>query len=345
MYFSTEKVNLKSKREVQRVSDFLSGFDLKYDDVDYTVVIEDDGKIIATCSKKNNIVKCFAIDEDYQGQGISGTLITDITNKLFEQNIYHNFIFTKPKNNFLFEGLGYSVIVSTDKVSLLETGNKNIKSYLKSVKKNYNLNGDEEYAALIMNCNPFTLGHKYIVETAAKENKNVIIFVVEEDKSSFPFKDRFELIKEGVKELENVTVIPGGEYIISSATFPNYFLRKDDDILKEYTKVDGNVFGKYFCKELNIVRRYVGTEPYCKVTNTYNETLKEVLPKYGVEVRLIERKETGNEAISASRVRNLLKEDKLEETRELVPVTTFEFLNSEEGAKIIERLKVSDKPH
>lgn len=196
-----------------------------------------------------------------------------------------------------------------------------------------------------MNCNPFTLGHKYIVETAAKENKNVIIFVVEEDKSAFPFKNRFELIKEGVKEFENVTVIPGGEYIISSATFPNYFLRKDDNVLKEYTKIDGNVFGKYFCKELNIVRRYVGTEPYCKVTNTYNETLKEVLPKYGVEVKLIERKETGDEAISASRVRALLKEGKLEEVRELVPATTFEFLNSEAGVEIIERLKVSDKPH
>lgn len=345
MYFSTERVNLKSSREVQRVSEFLRGFELNYEDVDYTVIIEDADKIIATCSKKNNIVKCFAIDEDYQGQGISGTLITDITNKLFEENIYHNFIFTKPKNNFLFEGLGYNVIVSTDKVSLLETGNKNIKSYLKALKKNFNLKDEEDYAAIIMNCNPFTLGHKYIVETAAKENKNVIIFVVEEDKSAFPFKARFELIKEGVKEFENVTVIPGGEYIISSATFPNYFLRKDDDILKEYTKVDGNVFGKYFCKELNIVRRYVGTEPYCKVTNTYNETLQEILPKYGVEVKLIERKESGEGAISASRVRALLKEGNIDEARELVPSTTFEFLKSEEGIAIIEKLKVSDKPH
>ena len=39
-----------------------------------------------------------------------------------------------------------------------------------------------------MNCNPFTLGHKYIVEKAARENDNVIIFVVEEDKSSFPIQ-------------------------------------------------------------------------------------------------------------------------------------------------------------
>ncbi|MEW8994512.1 [citrate (pro-3S)-lyase] ligase [Clostridium sp.] len=345
MYFNTQKINLNSKIEVNRVEEFLKGFALKYEDVDYTLIIEEDGEIIATCSKKNNIVKCFAISEDYQGQGISNILITDITNKLFEEGIYHNFIFTKPSNNFLFEGLGYKVIVDTDKVSLLEAGNKNIHSELKNLKKIYEIKEGEKYAALIMNCNPFTLGHKYIVEKAAKENSNVIIFVVEEDKSSFPFQIRFELIKEGVKELKNVTVIPGGNYIISSATFPNYFLRKDDDILKEYTKIDGNVFGKYFCKELNITKRYVGSEPYCNVTNTYNETLKEVLPKYGVKVEVIERYEIENKAISASRVRELLKEDRLEEVRELVPRTTYKFLESSVGKDIIEKLKLRDLPH
>jgi len=345
MYFNTQKINLNSKIEVNRVEEFLKGFALKYEDVDYTLIIEEDGEIIATCSKKNNIVKCFAISEDYQGQGISNILITDITNKLFEEGIYHNFIFTKPSNNFLFEGLGYKVIVDTDKVSLLEVGNKNIHSELENLKKNYEIKENEKYAALIMNCNPFTLGHKYIVEKAAKENSNVIIFVVEEDKSSFPFQIRFQLIKEGVKELKNVTVIPGGNYIISSATFPNYFLRKDDDILKEYTKIDGNVFGRYFCKELNITKRYVGSEPYCNVTNTYNETLKEVLPKYGVEVEVIERCEIENKAISASRVRELLKEDKLEEVRALVPQTTYEFLESSVGKDIVEKLKLRDLPH
>lgn len=345
MYYNTQKINLRSKLEVKRVETFLKGFDLKYEDVDYTLIIEEDGEIIATCSKKNNIVKCFAVSQEHQGQGISNILITDITNRLFEEGIYHNFIFTKPSNNFLFEGLGYKVIVDTDKVSLLETGNKNITSELKKLKKDYNLNDNENYVALIMNCNPFTLGHKYIVEKAAKENKNVIIFVVEEDKSSFPFKVRFKLIKEGVNEFENVIVIPGGNYIISSATFPNYFLRKDDDILKEYTKIDGNVFGKYFCKELNINKRYVGSEPYCNVTNTYNETLKKVLPKYGVEVQVVERCEIDNRAISASRVRDLLKEDKMEEVKELVSQTTYEFLKSEPGKEIIERLKGTNLPH
>ncbi len=345
MYYNTHKINLKSEREVSRVEEFLKKFQLKYEDVDYSIIIEDCGEIIATCSKKSNIVKCFAISEAYQGQGISTILMTDISNKLFEEEIYHSFIFTKPSNNFLFEGLGYKVIVETEKVSLLETGDSNINKALKNVKKEYNIKDNKKYAALIMNCNPFTFGHKYIVERASKENDNVIIFVVEEDKSSFPFKIRFELIKEGIKELENVTVIPGGEYIISSATFPNYFLRKDDDILKEFTKIDGSIFGKYFCKELNIVKRYLGSEPYCKVTSTYNDTLQQILPRYGVEVALIERYEIDHEAISASKVRELLKSGNIEATKTLVPDATFKFLKSKEGIEIIEKLKNTNLPH
>lgn len=345
MYFNTQRVNLKSSFEIKRVEKFLQSFSLKYEDVDYTLIIEDEDKILGTVSKKGNVVKCFAIDENYQGQGLSSILITDITNKMFEEGMYHNFIFTKPSNNYLFQGLGYKLITSTDKVSLLETGNKNIVSHLNSLKKKYGIDDKKEYAALIMNCNPFTLGHRYIIERAAKENENVIIFVVEEDKSSFPFKIRLQLIKDGVQDLNNVSIIPGGEYIISSATFPNYFLRKQDDVLLEYTKLDGNIFGKYFATQFNIKKRYLGTEPYCMVTNTYNETLQKILPSYGVEVKIVERKGDGNEAISASRVRELLKKDKLEEVKLLVPNTTYEFLTSEKGEKIIKNLKIGNLVH
>ena len=338
MYYNVESVNLKSKYETNEVKNFLEGFSLKYEDVDYTVVIRENEEIIATCSKRENILKCFAINEKYQGLGLSNNLISKVTEKLFLEGRYHSFIFTKPENQFLFEGLGYKNIFTTDKVSLLESGNKNINSSLDKLKKEYNIDDSKEYAALVMNCNPFTLGHRYIVETAAKENENVIIFVVEEDKSVFPFKTRLRLIKEGTKDLKNVTVIPAGEYVISSATFPNYFLKKNDDALKEYTKLDCNVFGKYFVSKFNIKKRYVGTEPHCEVTNTYNESMQEILPNYSVEVRLIERKEIEEDAISASRVRRLLKEGKLEKVKKLLPKPSFDFLLSKEGELVIDEL-------
>lgn len=339
MYYNVESINLKSKYEIQEVEKFLMSFNLKYDDVDYTVVIRENDEIIATCSKKENILKCFAINENHQGLGISNNLISKVTEKLFLEGRYHSFIFTKPKNQFLFEGLGYKNIFTTDKVSLLESGNKNINSSLDKLIKEFNIDNKKEYASLVMNCNPFTLGHRYIVEKAAKENENVIIFIVEEDKSVFPFNIRYKLVKEGTKDLKNVIVIPAGEYIISSATFPSYFLKQSDDILKEYTKLDCNIFGKYFASKFNIKRRYVGTEPNCKVTDTYNQSMIEILPKYGIDVKIINRKEIPSEVISASRVRELLKEGNLDGVKNLLPKSSFEFLFSEEGEKVIEKLK------
>lgn len=338
MYYNVESINLRSKHETNEVSKFLEQFSLKYEDIDYTVVIRENDDIIATCSKKENILKCFAINENYQGLGLSNNLISKVTEQLFLEGKYHSFIFTKPQNQFLFEGLGYKNIFTTDKVSLLESGNKNINSSLDKLKNDYKIDDNKEYAALVMNCNPFTLGHRYIIEIAAKENKNVIIFVVEEDKSAFTFETRYKLIKEGTKDLKNVTVIPSGEYIISSATFPSYFLKKNDDALKEYTKLDCNIFGKYFVKKFNIKRRYVGTEPHCKITNTYNESMQEILPKYNVEVKLINRKEVQKDAISASRVRKLLKEGHIEKVKNLLPRVSFDFLLSKEGELVINQL-------
>lgn len=338
MYYNVESINLKSNYETKEVKKFLEKFSLKYEDVDYTVVIRENNDIIATCSKKENILKCFAINENYQGLGLSNNLISKVTEQLFLEGKYHSFIFTKPENQFLFEGLGYKNIFTTDKVSLLESGNKNINSSLDKLKNDYKIDDNKEYAALVMNCNPFTLGHRYIVEIAAKENENVIIFVVEEDKSAFTFETRFKLIKEGTKDLKNVTVIPAGKYVISSATFPNYFLKKNDDELKEYTKLDCNIFGKYFAKKFNIKRRYVGTEPHCKVTNTYNISMQEILPKYNVEVKLINRKKLQNDAISASKVRKLLKEGHIEKVKNLLPRASFDFLLSKEGELVINRL-------
>lgn len=339
MYHNIETIDLKSKHECREVENFLSRFDLKYEDVDYTVVLKENKDIIATCSKLGKILKCFAIDNMYQGEGISNTLLSNITNKLFEDGVYHNYIYTKPENVYLFKNLGYGLIIETDKVSLLETGNKKIDNTLSELIKKYNIDTTKEYASLVMNCNPFTLGHRYLIEKAANENQNVIVFLVEEDKSVFPFKTRFELVKNGVKDLNNVLVVESSEYIISTATFPTYFLKESDDSLKEYTKIDSNIFGKYFANKFNIKSRYVGSENSCIVTNTYNSSLNEILPKYDVDVKIIDRKQYDGKDISASNVRELLCQDKIEEIKNIVPNLTYDFLLSEEGEKIRNEIK------
>ena len=51
--------------------------------------------------------------------------------------------------------------------------------------------------------------------------------------------------------------------------------------------------------------------------------MHEILPKYGIEVIEIPRKDN----ISASRVRALLKEGKFAEIKELVPENVYEYLS------------------
>lgn len=339
-----EKVNLSNHFEIKEVTEFLAKFELKYDtNIDYTVVIRENDKIIATASKEKNIIKCFAIDPARQGEGISGSILTNITNKMFDQGYFHSMVFTKTKNQDIFRGIGYKEVAQTDKVILMEMGTNSIDKTIDKIKKSIDM--EKQKAMIVMNCNPFTYGHLYLIEKASKENEEVLIFVVEENKSVFPFSIRFELVKEGVSHLKNVKVVSGSEYMISSATFPNYFLRKEDDSLIEYTKLDATISGKQFAKKLGITKRYIGEEPYCKVTKKYNEALMKILPQYGVEVVLVPRKELNNTAISASIVRDKLKNGKLEELKALVPKTTFDFLISPEGKEIEEKLKSSNLPH
>ena len=76
--------------------------------------------------------------------------------------------------------------------------NQEFKKYLDiltKMKNQKNITG--KIGAIVMNCNPFTLGHKYLIKESLKKVDYLYIFVVEEDKSIFPFKDKIlSVIKE-----------------------------------------------------------------------------------------------------------------------------------------------------
>jgi [citrate (pro-3S)-lyase] ligase len=341
------KVNLKSQDEKKEICKFLESFGLILDlDVDYSIVLKDlNGNIKATCSKAKNILKCFAISEDLRGENVTSSLISNLIDKLFEEGIFHCFIFTKPDKIKIFTALNFKLLYEVADAALLEYGIYNINKALKDMRNKYGINSNTSKGALVMNCNPFTKGHRYLIEEAAKSCEEVLLFIVEEDRSLFPFKDRYTIVKEGVKDLKNVIVIPGGEYIISSVTFPSYFIRREEERMKAYESIDCGIFAKYFSDKFNIIKRFVGQEPYCNVTNSYNQTLKSLLPKYGVELIEIERRQHDKYYISASIVRELIKANQLEKVKNIVPEVTWNFLNSESGKEIIERIKSSNSPH
>jgi len=263
--------------------------------------------------------------------------LTSLVNKLIDENIFHYFLFTKRGKEDIFTSLGFKLLYSGELSSLLENGIYGIEDSLNKMKEGINIYG--ENSAIVLNCNPFTKGHRYLIEQAANISKSLLLFIVQEDRSIFPFKDRFEIIKEGVKDIKNVQLIPGGEYIISNASFPGYFLKKKEDEVLSQAQIDAGIFGKYFCPKFNIKNRYVGEEPTDYVTNQYNKALKKQLGKFEVNLHIIERLKIENEVVSASKVRELIKEGRLNEAFKLLPEATINYLNSERGREVVRKIE------
>jgi len=180
--------------------------------------------------------------------------------------------------------------------------------------------------AVVMNCNPFTLGHRYLIEKALEQCDYLAIFAVQEDQSSFPFEDRMRMIDEGVADLKNVVVIPSGRFVLSSLTFSEYFNKSEMQDRTIDTSLDVTVFAREIAPCLHITKRFAGEEPFDSVTRQYNETMKMILPEYGIEFVEIPRLELEGQAISASRVRALLEEGDLNSVKPLVPESTFQYL-------------------
>lgn len=180
--------------------------------------------------------------------------------------------------------------------------------------------------AVVMNCNPFTLGHRYLIDRALEQCSFLILFLVEEDKSEFSFDERLKLVDDGTKDIPNLAIIPSGKFVLSSLTFSEYFNKSELQDRVIDTSLDVNVFAREIAPCLHITKRFAGEEPLDNVTRQYNETMRKVLPEYGIEFVEIPRIELDSKPISASRVRELAKSGRFSELRELVPQTTLDYL-------------------
>ena len=217
-----------------------------------------------------------------------------------------------------------------------------IKNYINGIKNNlsnnkiykrncYNtvsgyLRGHCKIGAIVMNCNPFTYGHQYLIDTASRLVDLLYIFVVEEDKSVFCFEKRFSMVKEGTKQYDNVIVLPSGNFMISSVTFPGYFLKEMPTEESYDDFLDLKIFTHYIAPGFAINFRFVGEEPLDKVTAQYNYDMKEILNIAGITVIEIPRKKIGDEFISATKVRKLLKEGNYNLLKNYIPETTMKYL-------------------
>ncbi len=320
----TEITSKLSGSKLEKWLSFIAASDLKADSlIEKTVILWDGERIAATGSRYNNILKLIAVDPSYRGEDLTSTVISELRRDAFNDGYRSLFLYTKPQNETIFTSLFFYPIAKTEDLVLLEDKRDGIKQFIGTLPL-ASVSG--KIGSIVMNCNPFTLGHQYLIEVAARECKHLYVFVLSEDKSTFSTEDRIEMVKLGTSHLSNVSVVQTGPYLISSATFPTYFLKDRDNVADVQCRLDIEVFTKNFVPKLGITRRYVGSEPLSALTNTYNEALKKHLPQKGVELIEIERKAVGNEPISASRARRLIADNKLDELMLLLPETTINYL-------------------
>ena len=311
-------------RKLEAWTAFLHRLGLTPDEgVQTTALIWEDDELIAAGSRQENVLKCIAVDPMHQGEGLTATLLTQLRQDAAAAGHRHLFLYTKPRNRVMFSSLFFYPVAQTEQVLLMENRRNGAREFTAALDAPVT---DGTIGAVVMNCNPFTLGHRYLIETAAKECDWLYVFVLSEDKSLFPAADRLALVRAGTADLPNVTVHPTGPYLISSATFPTYFLKEQSRFETIHCQLDIEVFANYFVPKFGISRRYVGTEPLSAVTEQYNEALLHHLPEKGVQVRLLQRMEQEHGPISASAVRALLHTGQPELLQTLVPPTTFAYL-------------------
>lgn len=354
-----QTLNPTTPRQRQRIEAFLKRNGLRFDDMHYYAAItDDDGEMIAGGGLKGNVIKCVAVDDAHKGEAIANTLISHLIAHANEEGHSNVMLFTKPKNRQLFESLSFRLLAEAPEAVLMETGigglgdtvealkkikeegevcKENNQECKKEEKTNLNITTPQHLnpstpqplttttprrGVVVMNCNPFTLGHRYLIEQAAKQVERLFVMIVREDCSLFAYAERKAMVEQGVAHLKNVTVIDGSEYAISQATFPTYFLKRLDDAADTQMLLDLDLFRRHIAPALGTTVRFVGTEPTDRLTRRYNQLMHEVL----ADVRETARLEKKGNAVSASRVRKAMEQGDMSTIRQLVPPTTLPYI-------------------
>lgn len=343
--YEIRQVPLSLKSSRQKVVNFLAANDLRLEEVDYYagVFAGDDDELLAGGGLSGDVLKCIAVSDALRDTGMSLSLVSHLLSVAQSNGHQQLKVFTKPENKGIFENFSFHAIASAPKAILMENGN-GLRNYCSQLNA---LAGDkgEKRGVIVMNANPFTLGHRYLVEQAAAQVDTLFIIVVKEDRSHFSYAERKAMIMAGVADIANVVVCEGSDYAISAATFPTYFLKQLSDATDTHITLDLDLFARHIAPALGATVRFAGSEPLDATTRRYNRLMTELLPAQGIDFVEIERCLINDNIVSATAVRNALTEQTLLKALPLVPHTTVPYLVSRLAADALQQeLDTTPKP-
>ncbi|WP_308392171.1 triphosphoribosyl-dephospho-CoA synthase [Prevotella sp.] len=343
-------------RQRRQIEMFLQTNGLRYDDVDYYAAIVDESsdEMIAGGGLKGSVIKCVAVADGHKGEAVANVIVSHLIAKANAEGCQCVKLYTKPDNRQLFESLSFRLIAESPNAILMETGVGGIEKYSEELRvkseelgvkseelgvkseelrvKSEELKNDESVVSsarkpigvIVMNANPFTLGHRFLVEQSSELVERLYVVVVREDCSMFLYNERKAMVSQGVRDIGNVVVVDGSDYAVSAATFPTYFLKQLSDATDTQIILDLDLYRRRIAPALGATIRFFGSEPTDPLTRRYNELMHQQLGEE--HVHEIQRKQQEGSAISASRVRKAMLEGCIWDAIQLVPPTTIPYI-------------------
>ena len=345
----------------RKVETFLHEHGIDLDRTDYYAAIcpTGDDAIVAAGGLLKDTIRCIAVDDSVREEHLANRLVSHLMAIVQRRGYPTVKVFTKPEYEELFESLAFNTIAKTDNVVFMENSLHPFHQYLNSLK---NLSRPGKSGVIVMNCNPFTLGHRYLIEYAASHVDNLFIIPLLDSSAGFNYQERREMIQRGTADLQNVTVCEGSAYSISKATFPTYFLKLLDVATQQQIEIDLQIFTRYIAPALGAAIRFVGAEPFDPLTRRYNDMMAEILPKNGIELCCIDRRNiygqavqtsdeqsvnqsVGGDIVSASKVRQLIAANRMHAAMSWVPPSTRPFIMAKFAVDSLRReLDTTPKP-
>ena len=258
-----------------KVENFLHRHGIDLDKTDYYAAISPSGDdtIVAAGGLLRDTIRCIAVDDAVSDEHLANRLVTHLMEIVQRRGFPTVKVFTKPKYEEIFKSLAFNTIAITDNVVFMENSRQPLNRYID------HLRTLAKPGVIVMNCNPFTLGHKYLVEYAARQVDNLYIIPLLDSSVGFNYEERREMICRATENLTNVTVCEGSAYSISKATFPTYFLKKVDVVTQQQIEIDLQIFCRYIAPALGATVRFVGSEPFDQLTRRYNQAVRGRLPQ------------------------------------------------------------------
>ena len=163
------------------------------DKTDYYAAISPSGDdtIVAAGGLLRDTIRCIAVDDAVSDEHLANRLVTHLMEIVQRRGFPTVKVFTKPKYEEIFKSLAFNTIAITDNVVFMENSRQPLNRYIDHLRT---LAKPGVSGVIVMNCNPFTLGHKYLVEYASRQVDNLYIIPLLDSSAGFNYEERREMI-------------------------------------------------------------------------------------------------------------------------------------------------------